>query len=159
MNDNLFRKKNIDRVSSPEQLNDRIRVTSGGIWLLLTGIILVLAGIVVWGIFGRLDTPLPVGAMTEQDQTICYVKEECMGQIDVGMPVTAEGGSTYVASISLQPVQVDDKFPEYLCHLGKLSHGEWVYVVTLSDALGENGTIFQANIVTESIAPIRFVIN
>jgi hypothetical protein len=64
-----------------------------------------------------------------------------------------------VASISLQPVQVDDKFPEYLCHLGNLSHGEWVYVVTLSDALGENGTIFQANIVTESIAPIRFVIN
>jgi hypothetical protein len=159
MNNDLFRKKNMDRVSSPEQLNDRIRVTGFGVWLLLSGILLVLAGIVVWGIFGRLDTTLPVSAITQQGQTVCYVKEQSISQIQVGMAVDAESGSTTVASIAVVPVQVDDQFPEYLCHVGALSRGEWVYEVTLQDALGEEGSIFAAQIVTESIAPLTFVVN
>jgi hypothetical protein len=159
MNNDLFRKKNMDRVSSPEQLNDRIRVTGFGVWLLLSGILLVLAGIVVWGIFGRLDTTLPVSAITQQGQTVCYVKEQSISQIQVGMAVDAESGSTTVASIAVVPVQVDDQFPEYLCHVGDLSRGEWVYEVTLQDALGEEGSIFAAQIVTESIAPLTFVVN
>lgn len=159
MNNDLFRKKNMDRVSSPEQLNDRIRVTGFGVWLLLSGILLVLAGIVVWGIFGRLDTTLPVSAITQQGQTVCYVKEQSISQIQVGMAVDAESGNTTVASIAVVPVQVDDQFPEYLCHVGALSRGEWVYEVTLQDALGEEGSIFAAQIVTESIAPLTFVVN
>jgi hypothetical protein len=159
MNNDLFRKKNMDRVSSPEQLNDRIRVTGFGVWLLLSGILLVLAGIVVWGIFGRLDTTLPVSAITQQGQTVCYVKEQSISQIQVGMAVDAESGSTTVASIAVVPVQVDDQFPEYLCHVGALTRGEWVYEVTLQDALGEEGSIFAAQIVTESIAPLTFVVN
>jgi hypothetical protein len=159
MNNDLFRKKTMDRVSSPEQLNDRIRVTGFGVWLLLSGILLVLAGIVVWGIFGRLDTTLPVSAITQQGQTVRYVKEQSISQIQVGMAVDAESGSTTVASIAVVPVQVDDQFSEYLCHVGALSRGEWVYEVTLQDALGEDGSIFAAQIVTESIAPLTFVVN
>lgn len=159
MKNDLFRKNSIDRVSSPEQLNDRIRVANPGVWLLLAGILLVLLGICVWGIFGRLDTLLPVGAVTEQGQTICYVKEESRDQVEPGMTVTTEQGTSSVEEISLQPIRVDAGFPEYLCHLGNLSEGEWVYAVTLKDSLGEEGSIFSADIVTESIAPVWFVMN
>ena len=76
MKDSLFREKSADRISTPEQLNDRLRVVNPGMWLLLTGIPLVLAGVCVWGIFGRLNTVLAVGAMTDQGKTICYVIEE-----------------------------------------------------------------------------------
>lgn len=159
MDNNLFRKKSIDRVSSPEQLNDRIRVTSFSVWLLLTGIILILVGIFVWGIFGRLNTSLSVSAITEQGRTVCYVKEENINQINVGMTVTSESGTTSIASIASQPVQVGDEFPEYLRHVGNLSQGEWVYEVMLKEPIEGNGNIFQVNIVTESIAPGRFVVN
>ena len=40
MKDNIFRKSSIDRVNSPEQLDQYIRVASPGIWLVLTGIVL-----------------------------------------------------------------------------------------------------------------------
>ena len=159
MQNSLFRKKSIERVSSPKQLNDRIRVADPGMWLLLTGILLVLAGICVWGIFGRLNTLLPVGAVTEEGRTVCYVKEESREQITTGMTVTAEGGSACVVEIALQPVQVDDEFPAYLCHVGDLSEGEWVYAITLQEPLGEDGSIFRADIVIESIAPVRFIVN
>ena len=159
MNNSLFRKKSIDRVSSPEQLNDRLRVTNAGVWLLLGGILLILAGICIWGIFGRLNTLLPVCAVTEQGQTICYVKEDSRNQVAIGMEVTTESGTTSVAEVALQPIQVDAGFPEYLCHVGNLSKGEWVYVVTLKEPLGEDGSIFSADIVIESIAPVKFVVN
>ena len=159
MKDSLFRKKSIDRISSPEQLNDRIRVANPGVWMLLTGILLVLAGICIWGVFGRLNTILPVGAVTEQGQTICYVKEENRDQINVGMEVTAETGSSVVEEIALQPCPVGAGFPEYLCHVGELSEGEWVYAVTLEQPLGEDGSIFPADIVIESVAPMKFVVN
>lgn len=159
MKNSLFRGKNIDRISSPEQLNDRLRVANPGVWLLLAGILLVLAGICVWGIFGRLNTLLPVGAMTNQGKTICYVKEESRNRIALDMEVTSESRTTFVVDISLQPIQVDSEFPEYLCHVGNLSQGEWVYAVTLKEAIGEDGSIFSANIVIESIAPARFVVN
>ena len=94
MKNSLFRKKSIDRVSSPEQLNDRIRVTNPGVWLLMIGILLVLTGICVWGIFGRLNTLLSVGAVTEQGQTVCYVKEENRDQVTLGMTVSTETGTT-----------------------------------------------------------------
>ena len=159
MKNSLFRKKSIDRVSSPEQLNDRIRVTNPGVWLLMIGILLVLTGICVWGIFGRLNTLLSVGAVTEQGQTVCYIKEENRDQVTLGMTVSTETGTTYVETIALQPIQVDESFPEYLRHVGDLSEGEWVYAVTLQEPLGEDGSILQVNIVIESIAPVRFVVN
>ena len=159
MNNSLFRKKSIDRISSPEQLNDRLRVANPSVWMLLTGILLVLAGICVWGIFGRLNTFLPVGAMTDQGQTVCYVKEENRTQIALGMAVTTNNGTTFVEAIALQPIQVDSEFPEYLCHVGNLSDGEWVYTVTLKEPIGKDGSIFSADIVIESIAPAKFVVN
>ena len=159
MKNSLFREKSIDRVSSPEQLNDRIRVANPGVWLLLAGILLVLAGICVWGIFGRLNTFLPVGAVTEQGRTICYVKEDSRNQIAPGMEVTTEEGISSVEEIALKPIQVDAGFPEYLCHVGNLSAGEWVYAVTLKEALGKEGSIFSADIVIESIAPVWFIMN
>ena len=43
MKNDLFRKSSIDRISSPEQLNDYIRVTNPSIWVILAAIIILLA--------------------------------------------------------------------------------------------------------------------
>ena len=56
MNSQLFRKKSVDRVSSPEQLNEYIRVANPGVWMVLAAIVILLAGVVVWGCIGHLDT-------------------------------------------------------------------------------------------------------
>ncbi len=53
--ESIFRAKSIDRVSSPEQLNDYIRVTTPPVWVALFAIILLLAGVFVWSLCGRLE--------------------------------------------------------------------------------------------------------
>ena len=47
MNQQLFRKKSVDKVSSPEQLNEYIRVANPGVWMVLAAIVILLAGVVV----------------------------------------------------------------------------------------------------------------
>ena len=62
---NLFRKKSLDRVSSPEQLNDYIRVTSPSVWLVLLAIVLLLAGILIWSTFGKVEAVREDGTREE----------------------------------------------------------------------------------------------
>ena len=52
----LFRQKSLDRVSSPEQLDAYMKVSSPGIWMILGAVIILLAGVFVWSVFGRLET-------------------------------------------------------------------------------------------------------
>jgi hypothetical protein len=61
----IFRQKSLDRISSPEQLNDYIRVTTPSVWLVLTAIILLLVGIVAWSIFGTVEAHSADGTTEE----------------------------------------------------------------------------------------------
>lgn len=156
----LFRKKSLDRISSPEQLNDYIRVTNPGIWLLMSGIVFLLLGLCVWGIFGKLDTTLTVCGITEEKHTYCYVKEADREKIAQGMQVRIEDEFYSIQQIPMQPIQVDeDTFVEYLAHLGNLADGEWVYEIKLNKMYGEDGSIFNADIIIETVAPMHFVLN
>lgn len=53
MDKSIFRQESIDRISSPEKLDDYIRVTTPGVWITLIAIVLLLAGAIVWSIFGE----------------------------------------------------------------------------------------------------------
>lgn len=53
-NTTIFRQKSIDRISSPEQLHDYIKVSSPSSWVILIAIIVLLIGVLVWGIFGSI---------------------------------------------------------------------------------------------------------
>ena len=155
----IFRKASLDRISSPEQLNDYIRVTNPGVWMILCAVILLLLGICVWSVFGQLDTYLAVGAVTENNQTVCYVKAEEAQPLEVGMLVWIGEEKYSIREIEKQPIQVDGSFSEYLLHVGNLHEGEWVYLAALDHVYGEDGMIIQAEIVIEIIAPMRFVMN
>ena len=52
--ESIFRQKSIDRISSPEQLHDYIKVSSPGAWLILVAIIIFLIGALIWGVKGSI---------------------------------------------------------------------------------------------------------
>ena len=54
MDQKIYREKSLDRISSPEQLNDYLRVTSPSVWIILAAIILLLAGLLLWSSVARI---------------------------------------------------------------------------------------------------------
>ena len=55
MSDSVFRQKSMDKITSPEQMNDYIRVSNPSVWMVLAAVIVLLLGVCVWGAFGHLD--------------------------------------------------------------------------------------------------------
>ena len=55
MNDSIFRKKSVDRISSPEESLDYLRVTKPAIWMILVAIVFILIAIAVWSITGKIE--------------------------------------------------------------------------------------------------------
>lgn len=157
MNEQLFRKKSIEKVSSPEQLNEYIRVSNPGVWMVLAAIVILLIGVCVWGVLGHLDTTVTTVAVVENSEITLYINETDAQQIEEGMKVVIGNKECEITDIAAQPVAVGDDFPEYALHIGSLQNGEWVYPVAVSGEL-ENG-IHSADIVVESISPMSFVIN
>ena len=52
MEQSVFRKESLERVNSPEQLNEYIRVPSPSMWLVVGALALLLLGFAIWGVFG-----------------------------------------------------------------------------------------------------------
>ncbi len=52
----MFRKKALKKLSSPEQLDELIKVTTPRGWLALLALCAIVITIVLWGIFGRIPT-------------------------------------------------------------------------------------------------------
>lgn len=153
----VFRKKSLDRVSSPEQLNEYIRVSNPGVWMILAAIVILLVGVCVWGVLGRLETTLSVAAVSADGKTVLYVPEDSIDQVAEGMTVRVGDKEYTVTAITSAPVAVDDGFSDYALHVGGLQQGQWVYAVTISGALPDG--VCSAQIVIESVAPMSFVLN
>lgn len=154
---NLFRKKSMDRISSPEQLNEYIRVSTPSVWLLLAAIVILLAGVCVWGVLGHMDTTLPVVIRAGDGQAIAYVRRADAEKVAPGMDVTIGDREGKVVSVGAEPVQVDDTFTDYMRHVGGLQSGEWVYAVTLELDCAEG--VHEGAIVIDSVSPMSFVLN
>ena len=60
----IFRDKSLERISTPEQLNDYIKVTKPSVWVVLIATILLIAGALVWAIFGKIEVNTENGTET-----------------------------------------------------------------------------------------------
>ena len=114
----IFRKSSIDRVSSPEQLNDYIRVSNPSVWMMLAAVVVLLAGVCVWGIFGRLESKILSAGTSENGIFICYVTEEEAAKVKTGMLVKVNGNDFAVSEIAESPIAVNaDMDPYFLFDL------------------------------------------
>ena len=157
MNEQLFRKKSVDRVSSPEQLNEYIKVSNPGIWMILAAIVILLVGAIVWGVLGTLDTTLPTVAVAENGELTVYVKEADIDSIEEGMTVRIGDKEGTITEISTTPTPVDGTFSDYALHVGNLVNGEWVFAIRVSGEFADG--VHNADIVVESVSPMSFILN
>ena len=67
----IFREKSLDRVTSPEQLDDCIKVTTPSVWLILIATLILIFGVCFWAVFGKI--PVNTDAGVKEVAPISYL--------------------------------------------------------------------------------------
>lgn len=65
MENQLFRQKSIDHISSPEALHDYMRVTSPRLWMILGAIAVLLVGFIVYASTATMENLMPMKVKVE----------------------------------------------------------------------------------------------
>ena len=139
-NNDLFRKKAVERITSPEKLNDYIHVTSPSIWMAL-----------------NIYTTVNGAGVVRDENLVIYVKVSDRPSVKEGMEITVNGHKTVVREISPEPVQVSEEVGEYVLDATGLKSGDWTYMVAADIDLPDG--VYESSITVESVHPIKFVTN
>ena len=156
MENGLFRKKSLERISSPEELHDYMRVTSPRLWMLLGAITALLVGFIVYASTATMENTMPIKVKVSQYEleTDADGEVEYMTVLEAHLPHTMKD-------------QVDSNM---MVRIGRIE-AKIAYV-----GVGENETIFlnidpgmnyvpleegeyDAELVLESTTPISFLWN
>jgi hypothetical protein len=100
-NQNLFRKKSIERISSPEQLNDYLRVTSPSTWIILIAVIVLLAGLLLWSSVTTIESYVEgSGEVKNGVMTIRFSDQGKAKNVAKDMVVSAGDTQTAVSTVA-----------------------------------------------------------
>ena len=135
MSEQLFRKKSIDKISSPEKLDDYLKISTPSLWLVMFAVIALLVGILVWSSVAKLETKInAVASITNKTGEIILTGSDA-DKVKSEMKV-------YVGNIesNVEYVQYDD--------LGR--------AIAFCDVDLPDGN-YKVEIITETIHPISFL--
>lgn len=138
MEDTLFRKKSLDKVKSPDNLSEYIKVVNPSTWLLLISVLVLLLGLCSWGIFGSIQTEVSAQAQCADGKVTCLLSQEDGERVKPGMSALVGGTEATVQEVRRQA-------DGCVCYL------------TLEQPLPEGQ--YEVQIVVESLHPISFLLN
>ena len=156
MGNQLFRQKSLDRISSPEELHDYMRVTSPRLWMILGAILVLLAGFIAYASTTTMENTMHVKVKLEN--------YEGTNEEDGDWRITSVTGSWPASQKDLIAPGMQLRL---LNETGKVS-------LIISDAEDENLMVlyemdnkaiympegeYDAELVTESRTPISFLWN
>ena len=136
MQNTIFRKKTLERISSPEQLSDYLRVTNPGIWIILSAVILILVGMMSWAAVGTLETRADASAVVSDGKACIVLTGTNNAELKSGMPV-------HVTSM------------DYM--ISEVETDEYGRSVAYAEVSLPDGT-YEAEVVVEEIHPIQFLL-
>lgn len=164
----LFRKASLENISSPEQLNDYIRVSTPSVWLIVFAMFALLAAVFYWGFTGSMPSAVNAQGVFIDGQAVCFISPAEAENIRIGQTagISAGGGIEEEGSIiairenPMSRVEVASELNnEYLVQT--LVKSEFAVKVTIaadSSALAEN-SLLNISIITDSVRPIDFLWN
>ena len=98
-NQTLFRKKAMNRISSPEDLTGYLRVTSPGMWIVLAAVIALLVGVFAWSAVGTLETSVDATAIVQNHTAQIVAADQGADTIQAGMPLRIASQEFVIASV------------------------------------------------------------
>ncbi len=92
MQSSIFRKSSLERISSPEQLNEYVKITNPGVWAVLFGLFALLIAVAVWAYAGSIPETVQLTGVAfaregEEETVYCFVPMSVSKRLSDGMKV------------------------------------------------------------------------
>ena len=158
----IFNKKASEKLRSPDDLDNYVRVTNPSVWVALAACVALLVGILAWGVFGAVTTSVNTTGACVKGSVVCFLTAEDAAKVSVGDKASVSGEQMEVKSISAVPLSRDEAkavvAKDYL--VSTLVKGDWAYVVFF-DGDEEYNFVEEVplpvTITTERVAPISLI--
>ena len=141
MENQVFRQKSVERIASPEQLQDYMRVTTPGVWMVLAAVILLLAGLIVSSALVNVESRITEQAVVAEDGLM----------LDIALPLSQK---SLVAPG--MPVRVADREAKVSMVFPAENEVEVIAELPEDGVKLAPGT-YDVEIVTETVRPISFL--
>lgn len=151
----IFREKSMEQLSTPEQLTGYLHVTGPGVWLVLGGLIVLLSGLLVWGVFGRLVSTVTVPAKVESGEASCYILKDDIDLKDDDIKILIGDTELKADPDDTQEVTLDASYDPQLYSAGYLSAGRNVIILHCRTTLQDG--FYSAEVVTDELKPISLL--
>lgn len=92
MNGTIFRKKSLERIASPDSLDDYLKVSSPSIWLIVSALAIILTVAGAWCFLGKIPTITAGIGIQTKTETLCFVPAAEGYSIEKGMQVRFTSG-------------------------------------------------------------------
>lgn len=160
--DSIFTKKAADKLRSPDDLDEYVRVTNPSVWVVLAACAALIIGLFAWGFLGTAETSVGAAGTYVNGEVVCFLPTEKVSNIHEGDSANVDGELMEVASISAVPVSRVEAREivggDYLA--SALVESDWTYVVSFSgdgESSFTEGIPLSITITTERIAPISLI--
>lgn len=157
----IFNKQASEKLRSPDDLDNYVRVTTPSAWIILIACIALLLGLFAWAFFGAISTSVSTTAASVDGKVICLLSTDDAAKVDEGDAAYIENTQMKVAEVSQIPLSREEIHDlirnDYL--VSALTDQDWAYLVTFSGEadLAEH-VPYQMSITTERVAPIELVL-
>ena len=161
MKKSIFREKSIDRISSPEEFDEYVKVSNLSVWGVIIGSLIVVIGFFVWSIFGRMETTIDCVIDANEKGVICYVNETDIHLVKSGMPVRSDDSKGVVTEVYGYSQRLNADETPLIVHAFGENDEEyddiWAGAMSVSGEFREG--IYKGSIVVEEVRPIDFLVN
>jgi hypothetical protein len=160
----IFNARATEKLRSPDDLDKYVRVTKPSAWAVVSALVLLLAGLLAWGVFGAVSTNVTATGACVGRRAMCFLSAEDVAKVSVGDAASVGNERTVVAEVTSVPLSREEAREklgsDYL--VSALVKGDWAYLVTFEriddDSNLAQGVPLSVDITTERVAPIRLLL-
>ena len=132
----LFRKKAMERISSPEDLTSYLRVTSPGVWIVFAAVVVLMIGVFAWAAVGTLETTVTATAVVQDHTAQMAAFGQGAESLEAGMPFRIASQEFVIAAVD---------------------YDDYGRATALAEVSLPDGS-YEAKIIVEQIHPIEFLL-
>ena len=157
----IFRKNALEKISSPDQITDYIRVVSPSVWLIFLAIAALLIAVICWSAFGLVESKIEATFFVDYDSMgYLYIPDDKVQYLREGMDVRAAGNTyqIYMITDESQTCQefISDNYGEGYVIEGFDVPPETLLRMVLVPTDLHAGE-YKATIVVEQLHPLSFI--